>query len=272
MSLIYRINAAGDVWAALADGGRVIAVDPAEWGWHGPQAGDIPEWRRTVDELSGLPGFEVEVKGGPRFVPGPRPRRPIPFEGWTDGAAPPAAARSKDGITGTLGYFDRLSDALGHVARWMPVRPERGPFLVNDFISGRTIRIRYIPPAPGPGGEGAVYLITDGYGMKIGYTTLTVARRIAGLQTGNPRTIQAVATIHGVGPEIEQALHVAFGEHQGIGEWFRLDALEAAAADAGGWKPLLQWRLGKLSKGEEWQIELHSAGSSGSQDLSRRQS
>jgi len=250
---IHLLNEAGDVYATVGSSGEAVALDPASWGWHGPQAEDLPEWRRTTVDLASLPGFTVDVAPGPRFVPGPRPSRSVPWEGWDDGAAPPAAALSRAGENGTLAYFDRLTDALGRVARRLPSRPERGPFLVHDFVSGRIISISHTPPPPGPGGPGTVYLVTDGHGLKIGYTESTVAQRIAGLQTGNPRTIETVATIHGVGVAIEGALHAAFGEHLLTGEWFDLSALRARATDAGGWAALAEHELGP----GDWRIEVH---------------
>jgi hypothetical protein len=249
----YLTDDAGDVWAVRGAAGAPVEIDPAVWGWHGPQRDDAREWRRTTEELGALPGFEVTEAPARAFVPGPRPARSLVWETWPDGAAPPAATRSKDGIGGTLAYFDRLSDALGDVARALPLQPDRSPFLVHDFVGGRLIRVVYTPAAPAPGGPGSVYLVTDGDGIKIGYTTLPVAQRIAALQTGNPRTIRTLVTIHGAGLDVEATLHRAFGKHQGIGEWFQWPPLLDLALDAGGWEALLRGLLG----GGDWRVDVH---------------
>ena len=101
-----------------------------------------------------------------------------------------------------------------------------------------------------------MYVVTDGDGIKIGFTVKTVDSRIAGLQTGNPRTIRPLATIHNVVPDVEAALHTAFGEHHRTGEWFDFDALTSLAERAGGWPSLLASLLG----GDDWNIEIHSDG------------
>lgn len=251
----YLLNDAGDIWAQeLSDGSR-RDVEPADWGWHGPQADDLPEWRRTLAEMTALPGFDIAVESGPMFVPGPRPGHHS-WKEWSDGEAPPAAAKSRGGIAGTLAYFDRLSDALGRVARRLPGRPERGPFLVHDFVTGRVIKLDYTLPPAAPGGPGTVYLVSDGHSIKIGYTESTVAQRIAGMQTGNPRTIIPIVTIHGVTAEVETSLHGAFSQHNGTGEWFHREPLLNAAGQAGGWEPLLRSHLGS----GDWLVRIYEEG------------
>lgn len=253
MGPTYLINDAGDIWAERRKDGQVVELDPAVWGWHGEKSLDLPEWRRTVEELKALPGFHVEVSEGPSFVPGPRPARSRSWEAWLHSAAPPAAVQSKGGIDGTLAYFDRLSDAFGNVAMRLATSPASSPFIVNDFVAGRLYTIHYTAPGPLLEGTGRVYIVTDEHGIKIGYTSGPVAKRIAGLQTGNPRTIYALVTIHGATGEVEAKLHTAFAEHQGIGEWFKWPPLIALALEHGGWEPLLHRHLGE----GEWHIEVH---------------
>ena len=247
----YLVNDAGDIWAQQSEDGSQVAVNPDSFGWR-PQGSRVKEeQRRTLEDLGGLPGFTVEIEDGPIFVPGPRPSRSVPWLGWEPGSAPPAAAQSKGGIKGTLAYFDRLSDALGRVTRRLPGRPDRSPFLVNDFVGGRTIRVRYEERVQ-PDGAGRVYLVTDGDGIKIGYTSSSVAARISGLQTGNPRPIRAVVTIHGASLDAEDVLHREFAEHRGSGEWFSWQPLVGKALEAGGWEPLLRSVVG-----DELDIEVH---------------
>jgi hypothetical protein len=88
-------------------------------------------------------------------------------------------------------------------------------------------------------------MVTDEQGIEIGYTSGPVAKRIAVLQTGYPRTIYALVTIHGAAPEVEAKLHTAFAEQQGIGEWFKWPPLIALTLDAGGWEALLRKQLGE---------------------------
>lgn len=137
----YLVNDAGDVWARRLRDGTEEQVDPDSFGWRPKKSRVEAEQRRTLEDVCGLPGFRVVVEDGPSFVPGGRPSRSVPWLEWKSGAAPPAAAQSRDGIGGTLAYFDRLSDALGRVTRRLPGRPDRSPFLVNDFVSGRVIRV-----------------------------------------------------------------------------------------------------------------------------------
>lgn len=198
----YLTNDAGDIWAEeLPDGSR-REVDPSVWGWHGAQAEDPAEDRRTLGAVRSLPGFSVEVTAGSRFIPGPRPDR---SKEWVDGAAPPTHAESRDGVGGTRAYLDRLSDGLGRSVKALTSRPDRSPFLVHDHVGGRVLRVSFAPPPPGPGGDGKVYLVSDGLGIKIGFTTSSVASRIAGLQTGNPRLIEPLATVNGVTDAVESA-------------------------------------------------------------------
>lgn len=57
--------------------------------------------------------------------------------------------------------------------------------------------------APTATGHGPVYRLEDGFGMKVGYTDGPVAKRVAGLQTGNSRKITSIAEILGATLETE---------------------------------------------------------------------
>ena len=207
----YRVNGAGDVCARW-DGVGWVPFEAEQFGWASLGGRTTPDERRALEQLISLPAFEVVVAEGPRYVPGRRPRRSVPWGEWIDGAAPPAASESKGGVAGTLAYSDRLTDALGLVAQRLPVKPNRSPFIVHDFVGGRRFEVSFRPPPLGPGGEGQVYVLDDGHAYKIGHTTGHVAARIAGLQTGNPRTIRAVATIAPATNAIEAHLHAEFGD------------------------------------------------------------
>jgi len=98
---------------------------------------------------------------------------------------------------GTLAYFDRLTDALGTVAKRLPAEPGRSPMVVYDFVQGRRIAITFTPTL-NPPGNGNVYVIDDGVAFKIGWTLGEPTNRIRGLQTGNSRPLTCVALISGV--------------------------------------------------------------------------
>jgi hypothetical protein len=66
---------------------------------------------------------------------------------------------------------------------------------------------------------GYVYLITDGTAYKIGYST-NPAKRVAELQTGNPRVLRLVAKMRGTEAD-EKALHSKFHYANLVQEWFR---------------------------------------------------
>jgi hypothetical protein len=55
------------------------------------------------------------------------------------------------------------------VERLLP-HPECGPYLVDDFVGGRLIKVTYEPPPLVPGGAGTVYVLDDGDAIKIGHT------------------------------------------------------------------------------------------------------
>jgi len=70
--------------------------------------------------------------------------------------------------------------------------------------------------------------------VKIGHTTLDPARRVAGLQTGNPERL--VLRWSGEGDEkLEKHLHVVFRDYRVQGEWFDLaqlgDPVEAVRSE-----------------------------------------
>lgn len=69
--------------------------------------------------------------------------------------------------------------------------------------------------------------------------------RIAGLQTGNPRPIRAVVTVHNAGISVEEHLHREFAKFRGSGEWFNWQPLVSLALSAGGWEPLLRSVIGE---------------------------
>jgi hypothetical protein len=247
----YRVNDAGDVYAVV-DGSSETAFEPEQFGWAAPSGRTTPDERRTLDQVASLPGFEVRVETGPLFVPGPRPLRSVPWGAWSDGAAPPVAAESKGGQEGTLAYGDRLTDALGLVVQRLPVRPERSPFVVHDFVGGRRIEITFTPAPLEPGGGGQVYVLDDGHAYKIGHTTGQVAARIAGLQTGNPRVIRTVASIAPATDAVEAHLHTQFATWYLRGEWFRRDDITDAVTAAGGWRNFLALHLPP----GDWRIEV----------------
>jgi hypothetical protein len=250
----YLTNEMGDIYAATF-GGVIEPFEPEafNWGAGGGKTVLDPALRRSLDQVASLPGFTVTEGRGYQAVPGPRPPRSGRWLGWPDGSAPPAAVESKGGAGGTLGYFDRLSDALGHTVDRLPRAPERSPFVVHDFVGGRRFTVAFIPPPLQPGGAGLVYVLDDGDSFKIGHTTGLVAVRVAGLQTGNPRLIRTIATVGPAGEDVEVHLHTQFGRWNRRGEWFRRAPLLALAQGAGGWPQLL---AAHLPQGD-WLITLY---------------
>ena len=256
---MYLTNDVGDVYARREDV-DVLPVEPEAFGWAGPAGRNTPAVRRSLDQVQSLPGFSVTVEPERRFVPGPRPKRSVPWMTWEEGAAPPAAVLSKGGYqdagqepSGTLAYCDRLSDAFGLIARHLPGNPERSPFVVHDFVQGRRFTISYRPPPLQPGGEGTVYILDDGHAFKIGITHGHVAARVAGLQTGNPRLINPVVTVSPATQAVEAHLHAVFGRWSLRGEWFERRSLLDLAEAEGGWQALLysslpqgQWNISVL--------------------------
>jgi hypothetical protein len=70
--------------------------------------------------------------------------------------------------------------------------------------------------------EKIVYLITDGYKLKIGTTTRkNLKKRLSTIQTGNPNKCRVLATIVG-DREKEKELHDYFAKFRGNGEWFSM--------------------------------------------------
>ncbi len=248
-------NALGDVVARMTDGVEV-SLDPDEWGWLGKGGKNRPGKRRAISHLEALPGFTVAITPGPRFEPGPKLRRNPGWRKWAAGSAPAAAALSKAGEGGTRAMFDRLSDALGLVAHELPRNPDRAPFHVYDFVGGQFIEVGFNPPPPLPTGQGTVYLLDDGAGVKIGYTGGSVASRVGSLQTGNPRRISVLAEVRPADEAVEAHLHRSFARYALIGEWFSRAGLLERAASAGGLKQML---AGCLPNGD-WTIVVHTAG------------
>lgn len=240
----------GDIYAT-ADGD---VVDPDEWGW--VQAGgkkDHAELRRPLESLAELPGFRIEVADGPTAVPGARTRGSS-LENPVDGHAPPAVLESRDGIDGTRAYFNRLSDAVGKAPVRLLADPSASPMVIHDLVNGRTIRVFYEPTLQPASDAGTVYIIEDGFGIKIGHTTGVVAKRIAGLQTGNSRPISPVAEIHGAPVAVEEHLHSSLAAWSLRGEWFDRAKLMAQATNLGGVEP---WLRNVLGDGD-WLITVHS--------------
>ena len=70
-----------------------------------------------------------------------------------------------------------------------------------------------------------VYFITDGQFVKIGVTN-KLKERIAGIQTGNPRTTKPLFLIHAKDSEssykIETKLHSLYSEYRMSGEWYNI--------------------------------------------------
>jgi len=162
---------------------------------------------------------------------------------------------SRGGIGGIHGHRNRLTDALGDVARLLPTTPEMSPFIVHDLIGGRRMTIQYQAPPLEPGGRGTVYVLDDGDAFKIGYTNGYVAARVCDLQTGNPRLIRRVAEVRSVPKGVEEHLQTEFGQWSLRGEWFGRQPLEELAADVGGWDELLRLRLPP----GEWDINIFDA-------------
>lgn len=68
--------------------------------------------------------------------------------------------------------------------------------------------------------EGLVYFVQAGEGgpIKIGYTSFSVEKRIATLQTAQPERLRLLATVEGGRNEV--FLHDYFSKHRKNGEWF----------------------------------------------------
>lgn len=247
----FLTNALGDVYARVVDG-QEEAVDPDQWGW----VSEAPENRRRVEDISALPGYTVTITSDPSLfrVPGPKPKRSKGSLKWDDGAAPAAVTMSKAGAADcAAARYGRLSDALAWATSALPRNPQSRPFHVWDLLVGRLIVVDY-QPVIAPGGVGSVYVVEDGIGVKIGYTTGEVAIRVAGLQTGNPRLISTVATILDADDVVEAHLHSQFAKWAMQGEWFDRNQLLALARAAGGWKELLRQRLPE----RDWNIVLEA--------------
>ena len=252
----YLVDEAGDVCGRQQDDGAIEDVDPDSWGWLAPSPRNRPDRRRTITQLRTLPGFEVVEGPGPRFEPGPNPRRRgSAWMNWLAGEAPPAVVESRGGVDGTRAYFNRLSDAVGHVAFQAPAGAERSPFFVHDLQAGMRFDVAFTPIPIGPGGEGVVYILDDGLAFKVGHTRRQPASRIDDLQTGNPRQIEWIATIQAASEEIEAHLHTELQPWRGHGEWFNRDAVLQAVTRSGGWQNFL---LAHLPPGD-WVIQVQTA-------------
>ena len=257
----YEVNESGDIVAVVRDGVRET-FNPSDFGWlKRGGANDVGNERRSLAQLGSIPGMTITVSQYEPREPGVRPKRSLGWQKWPDGSAPPALLMSKggmeadhDGDLSTTAYFDRLTEAVGQIARNLPGAPSRSPMVVYDFVSGRRISVDYQPPAVAPGGRGTVYLLDDGFGIKIGWTSGGVAQRISGLQTGNPRTIIEVAAIADAGPDVESYLHGRLGGIHLTGEWYQRGQIIAGAAEHGS---LGAWLRATLPPGERWDITVY---------------
>ena len=226
----------------LSEAGDIVGpVDPLSFGWISTNAREgVGEDRRDIAMVEQLPGIALGITDYDSFVPGPKLGRPK-WRQWQHGHAPPAALMSQHGYehdsglaVGTLAYFDRLTDALGIVAKRLPAQPHRSPMIVYDFVQGRRIEIAFTP-IENPPGEGNVYVVDDGEAFKIGWTMGQPANRIRGLQTGNPRELRCVALVKGVTPLAERLLHTHFDalNLNLVGEWYQREPILKAAAAHG---------------------------------------
>lgn len=68
----------------------------------------------------------------------------------------------------------------------------------------------------------AVYFISDGENVKIGYTNQSIQKRLANLQTGSPKHLKVLAVKDSWGKSEEQELHVFFKKDNVGREWFKL--------------------------------------------------
>lgn len=236
----YSTNELGDVISVVEDDGIERPVDPSSWGWLRRRGVNDPgEHRRSIASLAWLPGFTL---GPPEdvdaFVPGPKARGA--WRAWRAGAAPPAAVESSGG---TRAFFDRVSEAAGAVAGWLPVRDlvdGTTAMTIWDFVVGRAHMVSYAPPGDQPPGSARVYVLDDGVAVKVGVTWGAVATRVRALQTGNPRPIVVMAEIAGADESVEMAIHDALRSANVSGEWFdRRTVIEQVTA-AGGVRPWLR--------------------------------
>ena len=114
-------------------------------------------------------------------------------------------------------------EAAGHVGLYLANRATGGrePVMtIWDFVGARQFDVTYRRPSKPAAGTGTVYILDDGVAFKVGYTGGTVAVRVQGLQTGNPRRIMTVAEIANATEDTEAALHAALNDWNVSGEWF----------------------------------------------------
>lgn len=239
----------GDVYETSAG----EPVDPDQWGW--VQRGgrkDHAELRRPLESLDELPDFRTETVAGRSATPGSRVRGSS-LEHPIEGHAPPAVLESRNGVDGTRAYFNRLSDAVGKAVVRLLTDPTASPMLIHDLVGGRVVRVFYEPGLRPDSKAGTVYVIEDGFGIKIGYTMGVVAKRIAGLQTGNSRPLSAIAEIHNAPLSVEEHLHASLAAWSLRGEWFDRAKLMAQATNVGG---VEAWLRSVLGPGD-WRITVH---------------
>lgn len=77
-----------------------------------------------------------------------------------------------------------------------------------------------------------VYVVGIPGFVKIGFTTRSVASRVAGLQTGCPHLIEVLELIPGT-RATEAHLHMRFNDYRAAGEWFRNEGAVAEWIEGG---------------------------------------
>lgn len=240
----YEVDAAGDV-VAVVQGGVATPFDPSAFGWlkadglNDPGPAD----RQSLADIEKMSDFTVGFTEIRPFVPGPKATTHS-WRAWEPGTAPPAALETDDGKGGgTRAYYDRLTDALGRAVE--RARGVQTPtlFLAFDFVSGQLITLDH--PAPAAAIDAAtIYLIDDGYGIKIGVTWSSGNARLRTLQTGNPRPLHLLAEVRGAPHTLESELwQIVERETRAKplkGEWFERAPLLQAMESAGGTKAWLE--------------------------------
>jgi hypothetical protein len=108
----------------------------------------------------------------------------------------------------------------------------------------------------------AVYLLCDGWCVKIGRTSGRIATRIAALQTGSSRKIKAVLAVrfplsHSA-IEVERYCHRTLEPYRTVGEWFRCSKTTAIATLVSASFPYIgkEWLIADRSCMEQLKQEL----------------
>jgi hypothetical protein len=141
-------------------------------------------------------------------------------------------------------YRARITLASGERVRVRGTPSLNTKEAARDAERAHIHRVLHAPPPPPPepkpppalpaavtelpepnGAPGYVYFITDGELVKIGYSE-QLPRRLAGLQTANPRQLRLVKAIPGT-VEDEALLHDRHQPHHVRGEWYRAEPVFA---------------------------------------------